>query len=545
MALTLTKKVKSYLIENCGVAADAKDTKFKSVLGSAIATGKGGMSYDKYVELSSGEDESPSKVNDDEDLSVKDLLKLMIANQKQTAPRSGSSHEFGEGVDSSMLEEPEVKEPAKKQSKFMQIMSGKSRSETTGALLSVGDAKSRYGTTKAPLKFKETTSTGSKHPFAGMPAFEGGRKGTRTLTESSELEKAVTGAWSKWVIQQELGAKCPRVMRCSDHELDLVQYALAECKWAGVIGGKCSGDEGAHKVKNRHLKGSEVKSILDDAISGAIEITPIFFDDAIIMTPILYGEFAPRINMVPITRGRRIEGGSMGNVTLGPSTEGVPIPLFNTAGFIAAFDTTIFVVAGSIEIGLDEMSDSPIDTGGIITGQYGRVLLEWLDRVICAGNGTNEPEGIINAAGTVNVNFGGVAATVGNYESLLFGIAKRYKQGFDKSRICFGANEQTYQRSRGIAVGTGDNRRVFGLNEENYMLFDHNYGINESLANTQGFFANLGRYRMYRRQGLTFRASTEGKELIRDNEMLLSCRARFGGQIEDGNAFAVSQDMEA
>ncbi|WP_196300513.1 hypothetical protein, partial [Streptococcus pneumoniae] len=83
-----------------------------------------------------------------------------------------------------------------------------------------------------------------------------------------------------------------------------------------------------------------------------LEIAPIAFDDQIILTPLLNGEFFPRFNTVPITRGRRIESASMGNVTLSSGgADGTDIPLFATAAFIAAFDTTIFVVNGSIEIG--------------------------------------------------------------------------------------------------------------------------------------------------------------------------------------------------
>jgi hypothetical protein len=106
--------------------------------------------------------------------------------------------------------------------------------------------------------------------------------------------------------------------------------------------GQGSEDDGAISVKNRKLAPHEIKALIDDATSGGIEIPPIAFDDMIIQIPILNGEFYPRVNTVNITRGRRIEGGSIGNVTLSSGgVDATAIPLFNTANFVSAFDTTI------------------------------------------------------------------------------------------------------------------------------------------------------------------------------------------------------------
>ena len=171
-------------------------------------------------------------------------------------------------------------------------------------------------------------------------------------------------------------------------------------------------------------------------------------------------------------------------------------------------------------------------------------LLKWLDDQIIDGDGTTEPEGILQASGTTTVNSANGAGgpwTVGDEEALLFGVSKQYKSG-DQGRIGYGANALTYRRVRGIAVGTTDQRRVFGMNHEEYQVFDRFFGINESFGNRDQVFGHFGRYRMYRRLGMTIRSESGGSTLLRSNTMLISARSRWGGQLEDGAAFAVCTD---
>ena len=288
---------------------------------------------------------------------------------------------------------------------------------------------------------------------------------------------------------------------------------------------------------------------MDDATSGGLEIAPISFDNALIVIPVLFGEFFPSVNVVNITRGRRIEGGSVASVTINSGgADGTNIPLENTAGFISAFDTTIFVADGAIEFGLDFLSDSPTNIMDLVERDYGNKMLEYLDTQIVTGDGTTEPEGIMNATGTTSVaatNGATGPPTVGDYEGLMFGVAKNYKTGHPNNRIMFGANETTYRRARGIAVGGTDQRRVFGMTHNDYLLFGHPYGINESFTNRQSFFGVMPRYRMYRRLAPSVKVTTEGKTLVRGNLALMTVRGRFGGQVEDGSAFAVTTDGQS
>lgn len=576
--MKLTEALKKWLVDAGLAVATASDDDYKEAASKAIVAGT--LTSQKLVELT--KDPDTERANSME-TKLDAVLDAVTAQGKRIdaietkpatkAPETKTAEEKAAEVKAAEVKAAEVKaaeakaaeekaaakkaadEKAAKASpsQFDKMFSGSQGTESgdTVSIRFVG-AHERYQKTSSERFFPTHTAKGTPHPYGGQRMFEGSVNGAkRYLDAPSECDQAVAGAYIKWCIRCEKGtdAGIPPAMRMTDHDRDLIQYALKEMPWGGVIKGAGSEDVGSIPIHNRKLTDPEIKAVLDDVTSGGIEIAPIAFDDMIIQIPILNGEFYPRVNTVNITRGRRIEGGSIGNVTLtSGGADGTAIPLFNTASFISAFDTTIHVVNGAIEIGLDFLSDSPIDVAGIVSAQYGQVLLAWLDEQCCIGDGTTEPEGILNASGTTSVNASAGAGgppTVGDYEGLLFGVAKNYKQGYPSNRITYGATETTYARARGIAVGTADARRVFGMTHEDYTLFGHPYGINESFTNRQIIYCNWGRYRMYRRLGLTVKVTTEGKELVRNNLMLMTARARYGGQLEDGGAAAVMADAQS
>ena len=214
---------------------------------------------------------------------------------------------------------------------------------------------------------------------------------------------------------------------------------------------------------------------------------------------------------------------------------------------ITAFDTTIRVAQAAIELGLDFESDSPVDIGATVTQQYGFKLLEWLDRVIATGNGSTEPEGILTAAGTTVVssdNGAGGPLTVGDFEGLRKSVSKAFRN--EPGAMCaYISNDNMYARARSIPVGPGDERRVFGMTHDDYMLLNRPYKVQNDIADGRIAFGNLKRYRMYRRLGLQISTSTEGRTLMLANKRLIVLRARFGGKIETGGAFAVTTDAHA
>lgn len=549
MKVKITDRLKAKLIELKLIEKDADDAKIQSAVSDAIM--KEVLSVKELKELTKDEDA-------DEGDSIKSLLKQLVSQGTKTTTDD-------DDVDDD--DDAEGKKPGsgdkKSANKSAQLPSWAGGSLTkamarfgtdegnaeakSGFYVDVKTVKDMYDNTKTDVVFGQTTKAGGAHPYAGRKAFEFTDAGQRQLESQSDLEKAVNGAY----VKLQVNAQCrdvPRSLRLTDHDKELLKYALHEMKWGGVIGGDCQSMPNSIPVKNRKLTGLEVKTVIDDLGTGGLEIAPISFDDAVITIPILFGELAPFVNMVPVTRGRRIESATMGNMSLtseGSVADDESIPLFATAGFISAFDTTIHVVNGAIEIGLDLMSDSPIDIAGHVTQKYGELLLAWLDEQIAIGDGVIEPEGIMVASGTTSVSFGNAAPTIGGYESQLFAIPKRYKNGFDRNRIRFCSNETTYSRARGIPVGAADARRLFGMEEENYSALNHGWSIVDTMTNAQGFFANLARYRMYRRLGMSMGVTTEGRELKLRNKMLITARARYGGRLEDGLAAAVTTNHQA
>ena len=515
--MKLTQLLKAWLVENeCLSAPDASDEECRKAAAMALASDK--LTTEKLVELTADPDAVKAT-------GLETMLASLVETQKATMARIDAlTAGHKQTVDA-----PDMPAGAAKA-----MADGKS---DVAPKVDVKSVEKMYDTTRTVKRFPTEMTNGKKHPFAGQPV----KEGTRTIDESSQLDQAVSGVFAKFM----LGGKNPsRQFRLNDHEQQVLDYALHEMKWGGG-----EDKNGGIEVDRRKLSDLEIKAILDDATSGGLEITPIAFDDAIITIPLLYGELYPSVEVVPVARGRRMEGGSIGSITgAWGGVDGTAIPLFATASLISAFDTSIYVWNGSIELGLDFMSDSPIDIGANVTMQYGNELLKQLDDVIATGNGTTQPLGYTNAGGLTSVssaNGAGGPPTVGDYEGLLFGVSKPYRANTPATRNRFFGNETSYQRARGIAVGATDQRRVFGMTHEDYMLLGHPYAINESLTNAQVGFANLSRYRMYRRLGLNLRTSTEGKELIRANQMLVAVRARFGGQPTAGASAALSTDMQS
>ena len=328
----------------------------------------------------------------------------------------------------------------------------------------------------------------------------------------------------------------------TDHDRQLVKYAMHETPWTGII----KQDTGGIKVDNRKLSDFEVKALIDDATSGGLEAAPIAFDDAVILTPLLHGELFPLVNTINISRGRRVEGASIGNPTFASVAEGTALTVFDTSSFVSAFDTTIFNAVGGMEIGLDLEEDSPVNLGALVSQAYGEQALKWLDDQIANGDGTTEPQGVVSASGigtVASANGTTGPPKVDDYEGLLFGVAKQFRNPADRERSVFIGTETAYQRARAIAVGSSDVRRVFGMDHEDYRLLGHAYKVNEGMTNTKVAFANLRHYRMYRRLGLNIRVESGGKELATKNLSLIVVRMRYGGQMEQGGAASISTDM--
>ena len=538
--MKLTVALKNWAVENLSVAADAADDVFRKALAAALVEGT--LTTEKHAELlvekgASEANEFSKKL----DALADGLGKLtdFLAKSAQTGRETPTGAKGGE--DSGLLDllaksaEHDDDEPEGQKST--------TTSGTKSLQVRVKEAAEHYGTEKSALRYPQKTTKDGLHPLAGelVKDYTDGGDG-RVLESASERDKAVAGAFSKFlvarILQKGLGGRA--FAQLKQHDQELLLFAAHNMKWRGASDGDNYAD-----IKDRKLNPGEIKALIDDSTSGGLEAVPIVFDDMVIQTPLLYGELYPLVNTVPLDRGRRVEGVSVGTVT--GSWNGVDataITLFTTTSFVAAFDTTVFRWQGAIHIGRDFLADSPVDFGALVTQQYGERLLEDLDDVIATGNGTTQPEGVITKSGTTSVNFAG-STTITAYESLRFGVDKAEHRGaYDRTAV-FCGTETSYARAHGIPVGASDARRLGGMDYDSYRWMNRPFKINESLTNAQIFYAVLGRYRMYRRRGLTLEMSTEGDTLIRNNSLLIAAAARYGGQLERGACAAVTTTAPA
>ena len=530
--MKITQAMKTWLVQNCGVKATATDEEFRKAAADALVAGT--LANDLYVKLCEPEQAAPATAFEKSMAAMADGINALVKLHTPASPVVPAA---------TPVETEKAAEPTG--TKAGALAATAAASVVGGSTVVVKRAHEQYSTTKSAMLYPQGTRSNRGHALAGQPVLDfAGSDGSKTIDNPSELDKVVSGVYAKLLCAtaQRGGSKTFGYQSLNEHDKDILQYALTNYKWGGYSG---QGDDRYADIVNRNLSPHEQKALIDDALSGGMEAAPIVFDDDIIQIPLLHSEFFNLVKVVPLDRGRRVEGVSTGTVTGGwGGVDDSEISLFNTNAYVSAFDTTIFRWEGAIRIGLDFLSDSPINFGAHITAQYGERLLEDLDDVICTGNGTTQPEGIMNKSGATSVNFG-AATTIGNYESLLFGISKAERKANLANTIVFGGTETSYQRARAIPVGASDARRLGGVGTIggtstylNYTWMDHPYKVNNSLANNQIFYAILGRYRMYRRRGLTMRTSTEGDTLMRRNEMLMIAMARYGGQMERGGCVA-------
>jgi HK97 family phage major capsid protein len=531
--MNLTKSLKQWLVKHMDVDIDASDDEYRKAAGEAFATGK--LTAEKYTELSTTKEVAEANEFAQRLDRIADGL-AKVVEKMSAQPETKTVEVTPETKTTVIPETKEVKavgEPGTV-SKMVSEMGG-----TPSGDPRVKSPTEQYSTTKTALRYPTKTHKGNGHTLAGQSVKLYGRQ----IDEPSDLDKALSGVWAKFQIMAatpKIAGSAQRAFELmSEHEKGLLAHLTDREYWDDSKDGK-----------DRMRKGypGGIKALIDDSTSGGLEAAPIVFDDQVIQTPLLYGELFPLVNTIPLDRGRRVEGVALGQVT--SSWGGVDdsaIALFNTASYVAAFDTTIYRWQGAIRLGLDFLSDTPLDFNQIVTTQYGNQLLNDLDDVIATGNGTTQPEGIMNKSGTTSVAFGG-ATTLTAYETLRFSVTKAEHRGVASSAV-FCGTEASYQHAMGIPVGASDVRRLSNTvnmpNYDGYAWMQRPFKINESMANTQLFYAIMARYRMYRRKGLAVRTSTEGDTLIRANEMLITVMARYGGQLERAACAAVTSTAEA
>lgn len=515
----VTPKLKQYMVENHAVATDATDEVVNKTIASLLLEGK--LDVAKIKELTKA---------DAEDATVK--VKSMVADEMKS---------FKDSILSDMKAMFGDKTPEVKPAENAGEKAYNANIAADAGTIRVKKVTERYDDTRTAATWDKSSNPYLAKNFGGQPITQHIDGLPYSVDMPTNRAKAIAGAVFKKKALDAMraaGQYIPEHYKMTQHDRELLEYAAHECNWVGDFKGYTYDGE---KLTDLH-----VKAILDDSTSGGLEAVPIEFDALAILTPLLHSQLFPLVNIINVTR-RRIEAAKIGNPTL---TWGIPdgtaIGLFNTDAFISAFDNNIHPVTGAMEMGEDFLADSPLAIGGIVVRNYGESFKQEMDNVIATGDGTTQPEGWFTVSGVTAVTptSAGNAPTVSDYEGLMLGVSLAYRQeaGLGRgSRAVFLGNETSYSRARGIPVdSSADARRIFGMDEESYMMFDHRYAVNNTLTNPQYGFFCMNRYRMYRRQGLEvkFVTSNTDWQLARENKTGLVVRARYGGAPEQGAAGA-------
>lgn len=540
MFIKLTDAMRKHAL-TLGAAADANDTALTQLIAEKFKDGT--LTFEKLSELSADPPADPKTVLKSaiaEELKpiTEGFKTLTEALTKALAPQQQSAAPAPATPAPPPVEQPKglitIPNPDPREVLFSGVKT-----------IELKDAHKQYSTTRKSALYPTFTSKGTPHPLANRQAAFCGV----ALDHPSDLDMAVNGAYLKWQLSHQIPG-----LRLTDHEKQLIAYALHEVAWTGTVGsgfddGAASLESKAHYSVNRQkLDEKGRKDLLDDSASGGTNAVPVTFDDAIVMTPVLYGELFPLVEVKPWARGRLIDGSTMSNPTWTWNTaEGTPISPFSTTSFIAAMDTTIFPIVGAVLLGLDFEDDTPINFGGNLITKFGEKLQEALDYVVALGDGTTQPQGFFNATGigvVTSVNSPNGPPTISDYETMMFGVSKAFRRDLGGDRAVYVANDTTYQRSRSIPTGPNDARRVFGMDHASYRLLDRPYKVQNDIPNTKAAYVNLAGYRMYRRLGMTTRIETGGKTLALANERLIVVRARFGGRLTLGGYACVNTGMQ-
>ena len=551
----MNETLKRWAVEHLGVPADADDKQFEAaVLGAHT---KGDLTWDDVQRMSRGEavPDDKAELEAATELIGSAVAKAVGESNSQVADAIRKIDERLAAVEQ-RARAPEPEAGAGEIDSDRLIAEG---AKSAGGARGLPNARSPiadYDKSRTAMVYPECNLRGRPIFAAGGVAGErmkvfvgsqpGGPAAVRYLDKPSQAQHAMNGAFAKWnLCGGGLIAGNPYL---SDHEKALLHHCMEHEEWVcGESTPTVRAWDGARRL-------SDVKTsapLINDTTSGGSYAVPRAFDDQLVMAAILYGELVPFVSILDLPAGSVVDGAILaGTLSITSNTaEGSAITLFDCTGLIGNLDTTIFTCSIGLEVGLDFLSDTPINFGQILPMRMGERLQEWLDNQICNGDGTTEPEGIFTKSGTgFGPSSAGTAgpATVSDVERMLFGLSKAERKRGGNS-IRWVTSDTMYRRLCSIYVGSGDARRVLkpNMDHENYELMGRGVSIQNSIANGTVGICALDRYQLVRRLGSQFRQSTEGATLIKSNTAIMVLRARFGGQLQLASALYKMTDLDS
>lgn len=556
--------LKKWLVENGYLAADAKDDEVEPAAEKAMSEKK--LTLAKYRELSA--DVSAQRAEFAKSISDP----ILTAVKEQGAALSGLSNSIqslvtvltpkqAKGGDPTETADEDTDEPEEYKvddrvfsavEKHLADKGYKPAGDDNHAAKGVLKLAATFHDEKDPetVRVKRAAErfadnrTQRKHTkgiWAGQPmSYQG-----EDIDEATPRDNALYHAWFKMQV-------CPESL--SEHDKDLCAYIVETKRFVNTDANSAAPrkltPEEVAEWKYRINRGIKAPLLDDTATSGGAYSVPEFFDRNSIVVPLLDMEISPWVNVVDVPRGSAAQNFVFGTFTVTKTAEGSAASAFDATSLIANKDTTFFPAQCILEVGRDYLSDAVPHIGSLIMGQMNRAFGAWADEQIISGDGTTEPQGILNASGTVAVpstNSVGGPLEIADLVNLRFGVGKAHYRNYDRSRANYAMTETAYARFRGKSTGvTNDDRLLFGDNLDSYELLGHKVGNpNYGMGNSNIVFCQFGGYRWYRRQGVQFVTETGGSTLLYSNLAAIVGRTRNGGQLDRGAYAAVMTDAQA
>lgn len=543
--------LKKWLTDNGFLAADAKDADVEGAAEKALESGK--LKLSQYTSLKA-EKTPEQKVADERAQFAKSITdgvaesnKVLIEGiAKLFAPKTETPAD--PAVEE--VKEPELDLDAKIAQALEKALSSQKTEHQGEKLLKIAATFSddKHPETvrvkRAAERFSDTKGARvhTKGLKAGQPMTLECRGGA-PVDEMSHLDKALMHVWFKYQVAPEY---------LTESDKDLLAYTVETKTFVNTDkdradARKLNADEIA-QWKHAFNTGRKV-AVLDDTTSGGEYAVPEFYDTNAILVPLHTMELAPYVRIIEVPRGSAAESWSIGLPTTVSTAEGTGITAFDATALIGDFNVPFFPVSCAIEMGKDWLSDASPGVGNDIQFQMSEVFAAWADEQVAVGDGTTEPQGIMNASSTVavvSVNNTGGPVDIIDLVNLYFGVSKAHRQKFG-SRMRFGMTDTTYKRFKSLQTGVNnDDRLLFGNNMTDYNFLGVPVGTPYSgMTNSQAFCCNMGGYRWYRRQGVQFSREDRGSTLMLKNTMLVMARSRNGGKLERGQYAAVSTTLQS
>lgn len=533
--------LKAYLVKEFGLPADADEASVKKMAAELLASEK--LTSEKYLELITPKAAEQSPL---------DKLTAALAT-KLGLPAGGVTVETAKAptveqvlaataatVKEHGLAQPERPDSALDPTKVFAGAAAAHNAQDAGRVR-VKKASEQYGSTKARKVYpKSIIKNGIELPhhkggqdvvFEGVAAYD-----------QSEAERAKSGAWQKHKLCKALGL----MHLMTDEDNDLLLEAVNEDQWVGDISIFSPSDDYARpkRLSEIHKKTTD---LISDSPSGGSSLVPYYFDMDLVTYPTLNGELFPFVDLRELAISNQVKTGTLTNVSIqtGPA-EATAITLQTTTSMAAALTSNVFNATGAITVGRDFLSDSPLKLQDELMASYQRALANYLDQGIAAGDGTTFVLGIFQTSSTntkTAANNTAGPVTVADINGMISALPAKYrKKDAPDAAIVWVSTDSLYFRIKGIKTGlSGDQRLVYGYDLEKYMLQAHPYKITDAsgVAGSQLAFGRMDKYRMWRRKGMAFEASSDGKTLMLANELLITMRSRWAGQVIDPSAWVL------